>query len=316
MIVFTSGRYRWNNELPTFVDSERFEELCGQLESLELSAETRLSKLLEAISLYTADFLPGAKYESWVAPMSSRHRTSYFRCVAAALAVLSERRRYQEAERIAKAALQIDPFDETCHKYYIMAMVKQGRQNQALLHYSYMTDLFFREMGVSPSAPTRELYREIIKTVGEQRADIGEIKEELQEGGAGLSGAFFCEYEVFKNLYRLEARTASRTGQAVFISLLTLVEPEGAHADLKHRASIMDSLFDVIKASLRRGDVFSRFSATQYVLMLPTLTYENCEMVMERVIRRYKQAYRTKAAEIIASVQPLSPVELQERARA
>jgi GGDEF domain-containing protein len=76
----------------------------------------------------------------------------------------------------------------------------------------------------------------------------------------------------------------------------------------------MDNLFEVIKSSLRRGDVFSRFSATQYVLMLPTLTYENCEMVMERVIRRYRQTFRAKAAEIIASVQPLSPVELQEHA--
>jgi GGDEF domain-containing protein len=76
----------------------------------------------------------------------------------------------------------------------------------------------------------------------------------------------------------------------------------------------MDSLFEVIKSSLRRGDVFSRFSVTQFVLMLPTLTYENCEMVMERVIRRYKQAYRAKAAEIVANVQPLSPVELQEHA--
>jgi hypothetical protein len=313
MIVFSFGRYHWNNELPTFVDSERFEELCGQLEALELSTDARLAKLLEMISLYTADFLPGARHESWVAPLSSRYRATYFKCVAAALAILSDRRRYQEIERIAKAELQIDPFDEICHRYYKMAMEKQGRQNQALLHYSYMTDLFFREMGVRPAAATRELYRDIVKTVGELRADIGEIKEELQEGDSGLSGAFFCEYEVFKNLYRLEARTASRTGQAVFISLLTLVEPEDELTDLKQRAKIMDNLFEVIKTSLRRGDVFSRFSATQYVLMLPTLTYENCEMVMERVIRRYKQTFRAKAAEIIASVQPLSPVELQER---
>jgi tetratricopeptide (TPR) repeat protein len=286
------------------------------LESLELSTDSRLAKLLEVVSLYTADFLPGAKHESWVAPLSSRYRASYFKCVAAALAILSDRRRYQEIERIAKAALQIDPFDEICHRYYIMSMVKQGRQNQALLHYTYMTDLFFREMGVRPSAATRELYRDIVKTVGELRADIGEIKKELEEDDERLAGAFFCEYEVFKNLYRLEARTASRTGQAVFISLLTLVEPDGETADLKQRSKIMDNLYDVIKGSLRRGDVFSRFSSTQYVLMLPTLTYENCEMVMERVIRRYKQAFRAKAAEIVASVQPLIPVELQEHAEA
>ena len=32
------------------------------------------------------------------------------------------------------------------------------------------------------------------------------------------------DYEVFKNMYRLEARVAARTGQAVFLGLLTLLD--------------------------------------------------------------------------------------------
>jgi hypothetical protein len=189
-------------------------------------------------------------------------------------------------------------------------MVRQQKQAQALNHYSFVTNLFFRELGVNPSKAMRAIYRDIVRTVHDVEADIGNIKEELKESGDS-GGAFYCEYEVFRNLYRLEARTAARTGQSIFISLLT-VDSDGPDEtrDLKLQSKVMDGLYDIIQSSLRKGDVFSRFSASQYVLMLPNLTFENCEMVMARIIKKYKQSYRPKGVAILSKVQPLEPVEL------
>lgn len=50
-------------------------------------------------------------------------------------------------------------------------MIHQGKQQQALSHYNYVTDLFYRELGVSPSEPLRNLYREISKTVNSVETD-------------------------------------------------------------------------------------------------------------------------------------------------
>jgi hypothetical protein len=156
----------------------------------------------------------------------------------------------------------------------------------------------------------RDLYREMSKSVHDVVIDINVIQEDLKESG-DLGGAFYCEYEVFKSLYRLEARTAARTGQSIFVSLLTVEsDTPDKPLDTQQQSKIMDSLFDIVQGSLRKGDVFARFSAAQYVLMLPTLTYENCEMVMGRIIKRYRQHYRPKGISIHAKIHPLDPIDI------
>lgn len=308
MVMFNRGCYQWNNSLNTYMDTERFEELYKQASSADLSYDEKINKYMEAIDIYKGDFLPGSCFEKWVVPISSYYRSMYFKCVYAALGMLYDKGRYAEVELICKKALIIDQFEENVHKHLIMAMVKQGMQTQALAHYNLVTDLFFRELGVNLSASMRDLYREIIKTTHDVETDINIVREDLKEPD-NTTGAFYCEYEVFKNLYRLEARTAARSGQSIFISLLTITDPQGGTLDVKLQSKAMDSFFEIIKGSLRKGDVFSRFSATQYVLMLPTLTYENCMMVMDRIIRRYKQTYRSKSVEIFTKIQPLNPIE-------
>ena len=309
MIAFTRGSYQWNNGLPCTVDIEEFEELYKQGSLPNQTREVSIEKYMQAIDIYRGDFLPGSCYENWVVPISSYYRSMYFKCVYAVLSMLSEQQQWPEIEMICKKALIIDHFEENAHKYLILAMIKQGKQTQALAHYSFVTDLFFRELGVNPSASMRELYRDIVKTIHDVEIDISIVKEDLKESDQ-TDGAFYCEYEVFKNLYRLEARTAARTGQSIFISLLTVTDAKNGALDVKTQSKVMDNLFDIIQASLRKGDVFARFSATQYVLMLPTLTFENCVMVMDRIVKRYKQTYRSKAVEIFAKVQPLNPIEM------
>lgn len=311
MITFNRGCYQWNNELNTYVDVEEFEELYKLASSDALESDRKIRKYMATIDIYKGDFLPGSCFESWVVPISSYYRSMYFKCVYAALGMLLDQQRYAEIEMICRKALIIDQFEENTHKYLISSMVKQGKQTQALAHYRFVTDLFFRELGINPSASMRDLYRDIIKTINDIETDINIVKEDLREP-AQTSGAFYCDYEVFKNLYRLEARTAARSGQSIFISLLTCTDPQGNVLDIKLQSKVMDALYEVIKTSLRKGDVFSRFSATQYVLMLPTLTYENCLMVMDRVIKKYKQLYRPKSVNIFAKVQPLNPIEMSK----
>ena len=45
----------------------------------------------------------------------------------------------------------------------------------------------------------------------------------------------------------------------------------------------MDDLLDVICGSLRKNDVVSRLSVSQYILLLPTQTLENAYAVLDRI---------------------------------
>ncbi len=72
----------------------------------------------------------------------------------------------------------------------------------------------------------------------------------------------------------------------------------------------MDKLQECIRLSLRKGDVFSKFSPTQFILMLSTGTFENGEGVLERIRRRFRQDFRNREIIIYSNLQPLLPVEV------
>lgn len=109
--------------------------------------------------------------------------------------------------------------------------------------------------------------------------------------------------EIFKCIYRLESRTAERAGQSVFLCLLTM----RSTIDINRNDVIviaMDKLEKIIVSSLRKGDVVSRFSPTQFVLLLP-LSYENGENVVARLLDRFRQEYKNPLIKIDVNLEPV-----------
>jgi GGDEF domain-containing protein len=51
----------------------------------------------------------------------------------------------------------------------------------------------------------------------------------------------------------------------------------------------MGHLLEAVKAGLRKGDVASRYSGAQYVLMLPTANFEDGQLVVNRILRIFKR---------------------------
>jgi len=309
IITFSKGGYQWNNSLDCTVDIEEFERCHKKAANTSNAVDYRIEKYMQAIELYKGDFLPSSGYRSWVVPVSSYYRSMYFKCVYEALRLLVDMERYAEVEMICNRALIVDQFEENAHKYLMLAYIKQGQQNKAISHYRFITDLFLHELGVNPSSSLRNLYRQLAKTTHSVEIDIGIIQQDLKEAECA-DGAFYCEYEVFKNIYQVQARAAPRNGQQIFVCLLTVIDASGTVPDEELRKRAMDGLFRVIQNSTRSCDVFARFSATQYVLILPTTSKENCAMVMERISKQYKKEYKVKSVEVHFKIQPIDPAEI------
>ena len=41
---------------------------------------------------------------------------------------------------------------------------------------------------------------------------------------------------------------------------------------------------------LRAGDVYARYSVSQYIIMLAAANYENCTMIGERILKGFRNA--------------------------
>ena len=177
-----------------------------------------------------------------------------------------------------------------------------------MLQYNHVTDLFFKQLGVQPSEQFRTLYKKIAAMEKAMELDIDIIKKSMEEKET-IKGAFICEYEIFKNLYHLEARCMKRTGDTTFIGLITAESHLKNQLSLKAMNNAMEILLECIRKDLRKGDVISRYSLTQFVLLLPNVTYETGEMVLERIILTYKWKYPKSPIFVSYKLRPLTPAK-------
>ena len=306
-LVFQNRKaYGWTRDLTTVCDTDKFEELCLQADSKEFPEETRLKLSMEAFNLYRGNFLPKSEWESWVIPIHTYYHTLYQKLVKKILVMLDDRKDYPTMIDVCQRTISIDPYGEEAHYYLIYALYQSGNQMMSLEHYKRVNDMFYNEFAITPSLRFKELYKMISDKKHGITMDLSTIREILLEGGTN-KGAFCCEPSVFRDIYQLEARAIERTGDSIFLCLLTISNLKGELLKPAVQTRAMDELGSSIRNSLRRGDVYSRYSVSQYLMLLPTATYENGEMVLKRIIQNFKKEYSRKDLSITYSLQSVLP---------
>jgi hypothetical protein len=224
--------------------------------------------------------------------------------VSQALEGLAARGRHGEVISVAQRALAIDPYEERLYRHLILALAETNQLAAAKGQYESMKKLFYSEFGVTPSQELQALYKRLSKTDNGVEADLRVIKAQMCEDDE-RRGAFFCEYAFFRDIYRLEARAAARSGRQLQLCLLSVGGKSGAALSGKVRELAMGRLAEAIFASLRGGDVFARYSVSQYILLLPLADFADSGRVLERIIRRYRRDNSHSPAAISCSVQPV-----------
>ena len=298
------GGYVWNSELPTEVDADVFESILNEASAAEEDPEAQLTLRMKAIELYKGDFLPEASADTWVVPITAYYRFLYVNAVNAVLEALAERNRWQDLVSAAQRAIAIDPYEERLYYYLILALASTDQVAAAKAQYDSLTDLLHREFGVAPSKELQALYKKVAKTGNGIENDLGVIKEQMKEESK-KHGAFFCEYDFFKEVYQLEVRSAARMGKPIHLCLLSVEDRHGQTMTRRTLENVMKKLSESIKRSLRSGDVYSRYSAAQYVILLPQANYENSKMVMERIVRSYKLDHTHSPAKLEYTIQAI-----------
>lgn len=303
-ILSQRGSYSWNSAINCKLDVDEFEALCRRATDEKLDDMKRIALYREAMDIYRGDFLPKLNMEFWVIPLSVHYHSLYLTAVKRYVDLLERNELYIEISQACTNAIAIDPLDEDIHCMQIRALLRQGKNSAALTQYEKATDILYRNLGIKPSEALRRLYVEIMKTHESLETDLGVIQNQLREAVAE-PGAFVCEYGFFKEAYRLEIRRAARSGLAVFIGLLTVYTDTGEIPELPLLNMAMDQLLEAIKSSLRKGDVVSRYSGMQYVVMLPALTYEDGEHVMNRIVNNFYKQIRRKPVKLHYRLQQL-----------
>lgn len=116
--------------------------------------------------------------------------------------------------------------------------------------------------------------------------DVKQVRKELAEQ-IRKPGAYCRDYETFKGIYRFLARGIIRSGQKACVILITVVNEEGGSPWLKEKDTLMKQLGSQIEAALRIGDVYTRYSSSQYLLLVINTTERQADKIAERIREQF-----------------------------
>ena len=302
LIIYKETGYRWNSDYPLCVDTEQFEALCN---TKAAASSDLLAAYTDALSLYRGDFLEKLSSEPWVIPISTHFHTLFLTTSLKAATLLSEQGCHQEAAQLCKNAISSDGYNEPLHQLLIKELAATGNKKEASVIYEKLSQRLLDDFGIRPSEETRSIYREAVHTVNETTLAMDTVMDHLQEPSS-QNGAMQCDYDYFKVLCFAESRSMERSGKAIHIVLLSVNDSLIKPLSKQSLGRVMNQLGEQIRMNLRRGDVFSRCSVSQYIIMLPESNYENSCMVSRRVIGAFTRKHPHVTARINYVVQPLT----------
>lgn len=136
-------------------------------------------------------------------------------------------------------------------------------------------------------------------------SSLKEITNRLRE--RKMEGSFEVEYGNFENIYRFMERNLIREKREVQCVLFTIddnmeVDEIGLKRQLEH-------LQHAVASSLRKGDVTTRYSSSQVLALLMDVNKQNADMVVNRILGRYRMEAGKDVMNILYDIQQLRASE-------
>ena len=308
LILTLPGAYRWNPEIEVETDYEQFEQLVNEARK---ESDNRARKMIlceEATSCYKRNVSPRIADEDWMLPFVTFYQSVYMDTAKMLAQMYEEEQEWKKLESFVTKVQEVDALDEDIHYWMIKSQIGQNNYDLAMRCYEKSTALFYDHFGIRDIERFNQAYEEILSLANNHKKNISEILQAVCEEEEPR-GAFFCEYPVFREIYRVEARRIHRTGVAEYLLLITLRRSNSASKEEEKDDGIkqgMMNLGKLLDEFLRTGDVVARYISTQYILLLPTCSYETAQIVIERIKKKFHEAIGKRRLELQFELEEMS----------
>ena len=270
-----------------------------------------------AFELYKAELLPELSTQEWVIIQSVQLQRMYSECVVALGTYYEKRKDFDSMFKVYKKAAELYPDDEW-QIGEINALIGVDNYKEAYRIYNETVRYYTEELGIAPSSDLIECYDKMSRQITNMPSKILQIRDDIIERRESLekddSGAYDCSYPSFIDAYHILSRNMERSGQSVYMMLLTIVDYEGKKIANQNKLDAKSKLLqEAISLTLRQGDTYCKYSSSQYLLLLVGTSQESCKTVYRRVLSKYKMLAGPRA-EVDYSVISLAdlPANLKE----
>lgn len=325
-IQVSGGRYYFSREYQVRTDTGEVDRLYQEARK-QADPAAREGILWEICRLYQGEFLPSLVAEEWALVENAHYRSVYSRCVNELCRILKSRGEYTRLLKLCGTASQIHPYDEW-QAVQIDCLVASRRYQDARQIRSQANQLFTKELGIAPFGGREESHGESAGADDGVMAEVmaGLWEDSGQKGAYRCDYSRFID--VYRFMVRMVERSQIRLslllctlesagGRPEWAEGLRQQDLPGAGGDLEMgKRPEMGESSEVVKAGegskeptgsqvserqmeqfsellaglIRENDVYTRFSSSQYLVLLASFG-ENQEAEVARRLRRGLEAF-------------------------
>lgn len=119
-------------------------------------------------------------------------------------------------------------------------------------------------------------------------ATIKSLKENLMASEES-SSALYCSYENFASIFTFVEREIARNKTNACLMLVKLTAKDELNSSGEAFDKYMEELSYMIGDTLRHGDVYTKYSGSQYAVLLPNIDGQNgVQVVSDRILLKYR----------------------------
>lgn len=280
-LVLNDGILRFSGKIRVESDVWNFERAARKFEE-EQEKQKKADICARACDIYQGEFLPQLSNEQWVIEKSKSYQKLYFGMMEYLLCYLKEEADYGKMEKAAARAVRLCP-DEGWELWWVESLVSLGCYREAEQVYQKMA-VRMQENGGFLTEKQQMRFRETgarIRRPEEAGEDIGKYLAE----SVPQEGAYACMLPGFSDCLHMLKRIIARGEVSGFSLLLcTILDARGCPAkDREYCEKQGEKLLVSFRNCLRRGDVYTKYSDGQYLVLCAGAARENVPEIGARI---------------------------------
>lgn len=288
LIKHTDGLYYWAPNKTTNLDMEVFENHARRIgDFLPADDSAAIDLALETCQLYEGDFLSAAVEVPWCANLAVYYRTLYKRLCKTTITALIEAGRLKEAQSLCLQVTNLEPAAEEFSVLLMKVYIMDNNPTAALDHYQTVASYLAETYDIHPSGEL-DTQREIAMQELYGRSMTEESIRNFLFDTTDDEGAFACNNSVFREIALLRMREMERSGEESHLIAIS-IDNQIPKAD--RRIINAKRVSQILSATLRSSDPFTKVGSNQFLVLLPGASEENAKMVFERIVGRFNEVF-------------------------
>lgn len=293
-ILSKGNTYSWNNALPWDIDVVRLEKACEDIANIE-DVKIISDKCQRLLNTYGMAFLHDFQ-EDWVLVKRQYYKDMIQQTLLKGCKVCAKENAYEFVLKICEyAEFKHFVFPELM-EVKLRAFYEMKQYAQAIAYYHKIVEAFSTEFNIALTPNILEIHEELLKYHKEEPEDIeeliGDLNEEIYRGGA-----FYCDVEIFRNVYQVHVRASTR-GVVSYLIMLQLKAAADLEETRIRKANAL--LKEVLYHNLRRNDVVCHCSAMTYSAVLEVPSREGCLVALERIKNKFNNENIDDAIQLVS----------------